>query len=244
MDVRWKKGFFCMRIDKFVSETGYCSRRETKRLIHAKRITINGYPCEKNSIVEQGDCVLIDDKQIPTKQESLYIMLNKPIGITCTAAKHIEGNIIDFVNYPERIFPIGRLDKSSEGLIILTNDGDIVNRMMRSEHGHEKEYVVTVDKPFSDYFLEGMSKGVDIVGGRTKPCQVTRINDTMFRIVLTQGLNRQIRRMCRYYGYTVIKLERVRIMNTELGDLPKGEWRYMTEVEREELMEQLYTKVR
>jgi 23S rRNA pseudouridine2604 synthase len=229
-----------MRIDKFISETGYCSRRETSRLIKAGRITINGQPCEKDSIVESSDCVRIDNKPIPQKEEPVYIVLNKPIGITCTAAKHIEGNIIDFINYPTRIFPIGRLDKASEGLIILTNDGDIVNRIMRSEHGHEKEYIVTVDKPFSDYFLEGMSQGIDIVGGRTNPCTVIRVSDTVFRIVLTQGLNRQIRRMCRYYGYTVTNLERVRIMNIELGLLQQGEWRHITEMEHEVLMGQLY----
>ncbi|GGE82829.1 pseudouridine synthase [Priestia taiwanensis] len=232
-----------MRIDKFISETGYCSRRETKRLLDAKRITINGYPCDKNSVVEEGDCVLIDGRTIPEKEKAIYIVLNKPIGITCTAANHIEGNIIDFVNYPARIFPIGRLDKASEGLILLTNDGDIVNRMMRSQYGHEKEYVVTVDKPFSDYFLEGMSQGVNIVGGRTKPCTTTRMSDNSFRIILTQGLNRQIRRMCRYFGYTVTKLERVRIMNIELGDLPKGEWRYLTQGEQKELMQQLYIEL-
>jgi 23S rRNA pseudouridine2604 synthase len=178
--------------------------------------------------------VLIDGKPLGNKGKPVYLLLNKPAGITCTAAKNIEGNIIDFINYPERIFPVGRLDKASEGLILLTNDGDIVNKMMRSENNHEKEYIVTVDKPFSHSFIEGMADGVEILGVKTKPCKVTRISDDVFRIILTQGLNRQIRRMSKVFGYKVIKLERIRIMNIALANLPKGKWR---ELAREELVQ-------
>jgi 23S rRNA pseudouridine2604 synthase len=225
-----------MRINKYISETGFCSRRETDRLIEAKRITINGSICEPGDTVWPGDIVLIDGNPIAEKGNPVYLALNKPIGITCTAAKHIEGNIIDFVNYPGRIFPIGRLDKASEGLILLTNDGDIVNKIMRTEYNHEKEYIVTVDKPFTDSFIKGMACGVEIVGVKTKPCQVTRITDNVFRIILTQGLNRQIRRMTKVFGYKVIKLERIRIMNIKLDHLPRGQWRDLTREELEQLM--------
>ena len=224
-----------MRINKYISETGFCSRRETNRLIEAKRITINGVICEHGATVENGDLVLIDGKPLGSKGEPIYLVLNKPVGITCTAAKHIEGNIIDFVNYPERIFPIGRLDKASEGLILLTNDGDIVNKIMKSEYNHEKEYIVTVDKPFTDSFIEGMANGVEILGVKTKPCHVTRISDYVFRIILTQGLNRQIRRMSKVFGYKVVKLERIRIMNIKLDQLCIGQWRELTKEELEQL---------
>jgi 23S rRNA pseudouridine2604 synthase len=224
-----------MRINKYISETGYCSRRETDRLIEAKRITINGAVCEPGDTVEKGDHVLIDGKPLGMKGEPIYLVLNKPVGITCTAANHIEGNIIDFVNYPRRIFPVGRLDKASEGLILLTNDGDIVNKIMRSEYNHEKEYIVTIDKPFTDSFTKEMANGVEIPGVKTKPCKVTRISDNVFRIILTQGLNRQIRRMCKVFGYKVMKLERIRIMNINLDLLPIGEWRDLTQKELKQL---------
>ncbi|MDC2866654.1 pseudouridine synthase [Bacillus sp. BP-3] len=225
-----------MRINKFVSETGYYSRRETNRLIAEKRITVNGEICEPGQEVEPDDIVLVDGKPIPKKTHPIYIALNKPVGITCTAAKHIEGNIIDFVNYPERIFPIGRLDKASQGLILMTNDGDIVNKMMRSEYGHEKEYIVTVDKPFDDAFLKGMAGGVTIRDGKTNPCDIYRISDLVFRIILTQGMNRQIRRMCRAFGYTVTRLERIRIMNITIDGIETGQWRDLTEEELSELL--------
>jgi 23S rRNA pseudouridine2604 synthase len=228
-----------MRINKYISETGFCSRRETDRLIKGKRITVNGRICEEGDTVHPGDVVLIDGKPIPSKTEPIYIALNKPPGITCAAGKHIEGNIIDFVNHPHRIFPVGRLDKASEGLILLTNDGDIVNKILRSEHEHEKEYIVTVSKPLTDEFLKGMAGGVDILVGKTKPCEVFQIEDDVFRIILTQGLNRQIRRMCRFFGYTVTKLERVRIMNIELAGLETGQWRDLTDEERETLLSSL-----
>lgn len=224
-----------MRINKFIAETGYCSRRETDRLVEAGRITINGVVCEHGSQVQPGDVVLIDGKPIKAKPKPVYIALNKPVGITSTSEKHVKGNIVDFVNHPKRIFPIGRLDKDSQGLILLTNDGDIVNKILRSEYGHEKEYIVTVDKPYDQAFLNGMANGVEILGTITKKCKVTRINARTFRIILTQGLNRQIRRMCKAFGYRVVKLERIRIMNIKLEELPIGSWRDLAEKELEEL---------
>ncbi|MHA0857728.1 pseudouridine synthase [Paenibacillus sp. CMAA1364] len=228
-----------MRINKYISETGFCSRRETDRLIAAGRITINGVICEPGDSVILGDTVLIDDEMIPSKEDHVYIVLNKPIGITCTAAKHVAGNIIDFVNYPTRIFAIGRLDKASEGLILLTNDGDIVNKMMRSENGHEKEYVVTVDKCVTAQFLQCMSSGVDILGRTTKPCETFAIGEYEFRIILTQGLNLQIRRMCKALSYRVLRLERIRIMNISIHGLEQGKWRDLTGKELQILHKQL-----
>ncbi|WCM63572.1 pseudouridine synthase [Paenibacillus polymyxa] len=222
-----------MRINKYISETGFCSRRETNRLIAAGRITINGNVCEAGAEVEPQDIVLIDGEAIPLNSiEPVYLALNKPIGIVCTAAEQVAGNIISYVNYPSRIFAIGRLDKASEGLILLTNDGSIVNQMMRSENGHEKEYIVTVDKPVTNEFTQAMSRGVEILNVITKPCKVDRTSEYEFRIILTQGLNLQIRRMCKALGYRVLKLERVRIMNITLDHLERGQWRHL---EREEL---------
>ncbi|AZH29412.1 pseudouridine synthase [Paenibacillus sp. M-152] len=229
-----------MRINKYISETGFCSRRETNRLIAAGRITINGSVCEAGAEVEPLDIVLIDGKPIPINHsEPVYLALNKPIGIVCTAAEQVEGNIIRYVNYPSRIFAIGRLDKASEGLILLTNDGSIVNQMMRSEHGHEKEYAVTVDKPVTDEFTQTMSRGVEILNVITKPCKVDRISEYEFRIILTQGLNLQIRRMCKALGYRVLKLERVRIMNITLDHLERGQWRHLEKEELELLLAKL-----
>ncbi|PWW43872.1 MULTISPECIES: pseudouridine synthase [Paenibacillus] len=229
-----------MRINKYISETGYCSRRETNRLIAAGRITINGMVCEKGADVEPEDIVLIDGKEIPyNDREPVYLALNKPIGIVCTAAEQVEGNIIQYVNYPSRIFAIGRLDKASEGLIFLTNDGDIVNKMMRSEHNHDKEYVVTVDKPVTDEFVRAMSQGVEIMNVVTKPCEVYKQRENVFRIILTQGLNLQIRRMCKALGYRVLKLERIRIMNVTLDGLERGQWRHLEKQELENLLSML-----
>lgn len=229
-----------MLINKYISETGFCSRRETNRLIAAGRITINGRVCEKGANVEPDDVVLIDGKEIPRNDsEPVYIALNKPIGIVCTAAEHVEGNIIQYMNYPSRIFAIGRLDKASEGLILLTNDGGIVNKMMRSEHNHDKEYVVTVDKPITDEFVKTMSEGVEILDVVTKPCEVNRQSENVFRIILTQGLNLQIRRMCKALGYRVLKLERIRIMNITLDQLERGQWRHLEQEELEILLSQL-----
>ncbi|WP_336078481.1 pseudouridine synthase [Paenibacillus sp. 203] len=229
-----------MRINKYISETGFCSRRETNRLIAAGRITINGNVCEAGAEVGQQDIVLIDGEAIPlNSSEPVYLALNKPIGIVCTAAEQVAGNIISYVNYPSRIFAIGRLDKASEGLILLTNDGSIVNQMMRSEHGHEKEYVVTVDQPVTNEFTQAMSCGVEILNVITKPCKVDRTSEYEFRIILTQGLNLQIRRMCKALGYRVLKLERVRIMNITLDHLERGQWRHLEKAELELLLAKL-----
>lgn len=228
-----------MRINKFISETGICSRREADKYIEAKRVTINGIIAEIGSKVEPGDEVKIDCKLIGVKKKPVYIALNKPVGITSTTERHIQGNIIDFVNHPERIFPIGRLDKDSQGLILLTNDGDIVNKILRAENNHEKEYIVTVDKTIAASFVQSMSSGVKILGTKTKPCKVTAIGEKVFRIVLTQGLNRQIRRMCKAHDYRVTKLQRIRIMNIHLNGLKIGEWRDLTESELKELTKNL-----
>jgi len=224
-----------MRINKFISETGICSRREADKLINAGRVTINGMKAELGSTVQDGDDVRIDGNQLGAKKKDVYIVLNKPVGITCTTELHVKGNIIDFVNHPERIFPIGRLDKDSQGLILLTNNGDIVNKILRAEHNHEKEYIVTVDKPITANFLHGMANGVRILGTVTKHCKVTKVSDRVFTIILTQGLNRQIRRMCQAFGYQVRQLQRVRIMNVTLGNLKIGQWRNLTSKELSDL---------
>ncbi|MDP4162871.1 MAG: 23S rRNA pseudouridine(2604) synthase RluF [Bacillota bacterium] len=228
-----------MRINKYISNTGICSRREAEKYIEAKRVTINGEIAILGSQVEPGDQVLIDGKPFGTKQQTVYIALNKPVGITSTTERHIKGNIVDFVNHPERIFPIGRLDKDSEGLILMTNDGDIVNKILRAENNHEKEYIVTVDKKITENFIKGMANGVEILDTKTKPCKVTRINDREFKIILTQGLNRQIRRMCAAFGYQVNRLERIRIMNIKINGIQTGHWRDLTEKELRELNESL-----
>lgn len=234
----YRKDFF-MRINKYISETGICSRREADQWIKDKRVTVNGILAQLGTTVEPGDDVRIDGKPLGRKRKPVYIALNKPVGITCTTEKRVKGNIVDFVNHPERIFHIGRLDKDSQGLILLTNDGDIVNKILRAENNNEKEYIVTVNKPITEEFLKGMSSGVKILGTITKPCKVTKINDRVFRIILTQGLNRQIRRMCQVFGYKVIKLERIRIMNIKLGGLKIGQWRNLTKKELDTLMKNL-----
>jgi len=220
-----------MRINKYISETGICSRREADQWVAAGRITINGALATLGSQVAEGDDVCIDGQQIGQKKSHIYIALNKPVGITCTSEPHIKDNIVEFVGHSERIFPIGRLDKDSEGLILLTNDGDIVNEVLRVENAHEKEYLVTVDCPITDAFLNGMASGVKILGTTTKPCVVKRINPRCFSIILTQGLNRQIRRMCAAFDYRVRRLQRVRIMHIQLGTLKTGQWRNLTDKE-------------
>ena len=220
-----------MRLNKFISETGVCSRREADKWIDAGRVTCNGQVAALGTQVADGDRICIDGEPIGAKKNSIYIALNKPVGITCTTEAHIEENVIDLVGHPERIFPIGRLDKDSEGLILLTNNGDIVNEILRSENNHEKEYIVTVDRPITDLSLTMMAGGVKIMGVLTKPCRVSRIDQRSFRMVLTQGLNRQIRRMCSALGYKAQRLQRVRIMNVHLGTLSVGQWRPLTERE-------------
>jgi len=220
------------RINKYLSEVGYCSRRAADKLIDAGRVTINGKVPELGTKIHAGDEVKVDGEQISESNEkSVYIAFNKPVGIVCTTDTRVEkDNIIDYINYPSRIFPIGRLDKPSSGLIFLTNDGDIVNKILRAKNNHEKEYIVTVNKPISAEFIKNMSNGVPILDTVTNKCKVEQLKKYEFRIILTQGLNRQIRRMCEYYGYKVLKLNRVRIMNVPL-DVPVGEWRDLTEEE-------------
>ena len=223
-----------MRLNKFISETGACSRREADALIAEGRVTLNGRPAEVGAVVESGDDVRLDGAPVgPARKQArpVYIALNKPVGITCTTERHVAGNIIDFVDHPERIFPIGRLDKDSEGLILLTNDGDIVNPILRAEGRHEKEYLVAVDGPPDDRFLATMARGVRILGTTTRPCRVARIGPRAFRIVLTEGMNRQIRRMCEVLGRRVVALQRVRIMGVHLGKLKVGRWRNLTPAE-------------
>ena len=220
-----------MRLNKYISETGICSRREADKWIDAGRVTCNGQPAALGTRIADGDVVCIDGEPIGAKKEQVYIALNKPVGVTCTTESHVEDNIIDLIGHPERIFPIGRLDKDSEGLILLTNNGDIVNEILRSENNHEKEYIVTVDRPITDLALTMMAGGVKIMGEPTKPCKVSRIGPESFRMILTQGLNRQIRRMCSALGYKARRLQRVRIMNIHLGTLGSGQWRPLTDSE-------------
>lgn len=223
-------------INKFISGTGLCSRREADKLLDAGRVTLNGETARKGNRVEAGDEVVVDGKSLTTKPASVYLALHKPPGITCTTDQRDKTNIIDFVNYPERIFPIGRLDKPSTGLILLTNDGDIVNKILRVENAHDKEYIVTVDKPINKEFIRRMAGGLPILDRVTKKCEVEKLGKFKFRIVLTQGLNRQIRRMCEYLDFEVQTLKRIRIMNVRLGNLPVGEWRELREDELEVLM--------
>ena len=224
------------RINKYLSEVGYCSRRAADKLIEQGRVTINGIVPEMGTKISPDDEVSVDGKVIskPTTK-SVYIAFNKPVGIVCTTDTRVEkNNIIDFINYPSRIFPIGRLDKPSEGLIFLTNDGDIVNKILRARNNHEKEYVVTVNHPITKKFIQKMSNGVPILDTVTRKCSVEQLNKNQFKIILTQGLNRQIRRMCEYLDYRVIKLKRIRIMNVTL-DTAVGKWRYLTADEIKEI---------
>jgi 23S rRNA pseudouridine2604 synthase len=227
------------RLNKYISDSGYCSRRFADKLIENNRVTINGKVPELGTKVVSGDTVCIDGNEIKASASNhtdrVYIAYNKPIGITCTTERQVKGNIIDAIGHTKRIFPIGRLDKPSEGLIFLTSDGDIVNKILRAENAHDKEYIVKVDKPISERFVERMSKGVPILGTITKPCIVKHESKYVFRIILTQGLNRQIRRMCEYLDYEVTELQRSRIMNVELGNLRSGEWRNLTTSEMAEI---------
>lgn len=227
------------RLNKYISESGFCSRRGADKLIEAERVTINGEIPELGTKVLPGDVVKVDGNTIAAsaknKSDRIYIAYNKPIGITCTTESHVWGNIIDAIGHKERIFPIGRLDKPSEGLIFLTSDGDIVNKILRAENAHDKEYIVTVDKPVSEQFIKRMSLGVPILGTITKPCVVKVESRFVFTIILTQGLNRQIRRMCEYLDYDVKKLKRSRIMSVELGQLKPGQWRDLTTAEMNEI---------
>ncbi|RCU42560.1 23S rRNA pseudouridine(2604) synthase RluF [Chryseobacterium lacus] len=222
-----------IRINKYLSEVGYCSRRAADKLLEEGKITVNGKVPEMGTKVSAEDEILVDGKSItkPEEEEHVYIAFNKPVGIVCTTDTHREkDNIIDFIGYPKRIFPIGRLDKPSEGLILLTSDGDIVNKILRSRNNHGKEYLVRVDQPITREFLQKMRNGIPILNTVTKKCIVEKVDALSFRIVLTQGLNRQIRRMCEYLDYKVLKLKRVRVLNIYL-DIPVGKWRNLTSEE-------------
>ena len=225
-----------IRINKYLSEIGYCSRRAADKLIDAGRITVNGNPVEMGMKVTSNDQIAVDGVAVDQKGDApVYIAFNKPVGIVCTTDTRVEkDNIIDFINFPSRIFPIGRLDKPSEGLIFLTNDGDIVNKILRARNQHEKEYVVTVNKPITQEFIDKMGEGVPILDTVTRPCKIKQTHKKEFKIILTQGLNRQIRRMCEYLDYRVITLKRTRIMNVEL-DVGIGTWRNLTKLELAEI---------
>ncbi|MBD7965770.1 pseudouridine synthase [Fictibacillus norfolkensis] len=220
-----------MRIHKYISLTGFCSRRETDRLLKSGRISINGEIANKDSFVNELDTVLIDGKTIPQKASAIYIAFNKPVGVTTTSNPDIDGNILEYIDMSERVFAVGRLDKASQGLILLTNDGELANRISQADYGHEKEYEVTVDQPVTELFLQKMAQGVLILNAVTKPAKTEFVSKYIFRITLTQGLNRQIRRMCKALGYEVEKLERIRIMNIHLHALEAGKWRYLRDEE-------------
>ncbi len=228
------------RLNKFISEAGVASRRAADRMIEEGRVSINGRKAVVGDRVFDGDNVSVDGKPIEREEEDIILAFHKPRGITCTSNPEDEDNVIDYIGYPKRIYSVGRLDKDSEGLLLMTNNGELANQIMRSRSEHEKEYIVTVDKPVTKEFIKGMSNGVPILDGRiTKKCVVEKIGDDQFRIILKQGLNRQIRRMCEYFGYDVRRLVRIRVMNIELGDMKVGRYRNITKAEREELFREL-----
>ena len=230
-----------INLNKYISSSGICSRREAEKFISEGRVTINGKPTQLGNRVAKRDVVKLDGRLVVPQNVTLYIALNKPVGIVSTTDEREPNNIIQHINYPDRLFPIGRLDKPSEGLIFLTNDGDIVNKILRAGNNHEKEYYVSVNKSITDYFVEKMGNGIPILGAVTKKCFVEKVSDKVFKIVLTQGLNRQIRRMCEYLGYEVTKLKRTRIMNVALGYLQPGDWRALTEEEMQEINKMIST---
>lgn len=227
------------RLNKFIADSGYCSRREADRLISEGRVLIDGRVGVLGDRVLPGMQVLVDHHPLSGQGEKVYLLLNKPVGIVCTADPREPMNVVDYLSYPIRIFPVGRLDKDSEGLLLLTSDGEIVNRLLRAAGGHEKEYEVTVDRPVTPDFIRGMSAGVPILDTVTLPCKIRRTGERSFTIVIVQGLNRQIRRMCEYFGYSVRSLKRVRIMNLRLGSLRPGQWRELTDDELNELLRRL-----
>jgi 23S rRNA pseudouridine2604 synthase len=230
-----------VRLNKFIAESGICSRREADKFIERGVVMINGRRAVIGDVVKPRDKVSVNGNVLEplTAEKKIYIAFNKPVGVTCTTEESTKGNIVDYVNHATRVFNIGRLDKDSQGLIFLTNDGDIVNKILRAENAHEKEYLVTVDKPITEKFIQSMSTGVPILGQVTKKCKVVQESTLVFRITLIQGLNRQIRRMCEYFGYEVRKLERVRIMNVSLTGIPLGEWRDLTEKELDHIFSKL-----
>ena len=224
-----------MRLNKFLSDSGVCSRREADRQIEAGNVLVNGSVAVLGTQVSTQDEVVYCGKKVQVVDEKVVIALNKPVGIECTSSLDVKDNIITFLNFPTRVFPVGRLDKNSEGLILLTNDGDLSNGILKARFYHEKEYIVTVNKPISKKFLHQMATGVPILDTVTRACEIQKMDERTFRIILTQGLNRQIRRMCEALGYEVIKLKRIRVLNIQLGDLPLGKWRYVSETELNQL---------
>ena len=231
-----------VRINKYISASGFCSRRKADEYVEAGCVTIDGEPAVAGSQVFPGQVVLVNGKPVLPTDDHVYLAFHKPLGITCTTDKRDKDNIIDYIGYPQRIFPIGRLDKNSTGLILLTNDGDIVNRLLRAEGRHDKEYVVTVDRPVDEEFKKKMENGVPILDTVTLPCKVILTGKNSFHIILNQGLNRQIRRMCEYCGYRVVRLKRIRILNISLGTLPLGQYRELTPKERKDLFSILDNK--
>lgn len=231
-----------MRINKYLSKVGVCSRREADRLLEAGRITIDGITAGVGDQVYSGQNVCVDGKNVVQSQARVLLAFHKPEGIVCTSSKQDKNNIIDYIHFPTRIYPVGRLDKDSKGLILLTNDGELTDRILRGRNGHEKEYLVTVNKPLKEEVIQAMRQGVPILDTITRPCTIEVLDSRRFRIILTQGLNRQIRRMCEYFGYRVVSLKRVRIMNILLGDLPEGSWRHVSEKEWEQLENSLKGK--
>lgn len=227
------------RLNKAISDSGYCSRRKADELISDGLVTLNDQPVSLGDRVMPGDVIKVRGQIIGGPKSEVYIMLNKPVGITCTTDQRIDGNVVDFINFPERIFHVGRLDKPSEGLLLMTNDGDIVNKILRAGNRHEKEYIVRVDRPINADFIRRMSRGIPILETVTKPCIVKQLSRFVFKIILVQGLNRQIRRMCDYLDYQVVSLKRTRIMNLELGELPSGQWRHLTQSEVSDLQRSL-----
>ena len=225
-----------IRLNKYIASSGTSSTREADKLIESGKVSVNGVTADLGTRVFEGDTVEIEGRSIVPEDSMIYIAFNKPLGITCTTDRRDPSNIIDYINFSERIFPIGRLDKNSSGLILLTNNGDIVNKLLRSENGHEKEYVVTIDRPYDKDFIKNMSNGVPVLGRMTLPAKVIPVNDKKFKIILKQGMNRQIRRMCEYLGYKVTRLKRIRFMNIKLGELETGKWRYLTAKEKQELL--------
>lgn len=228
-----------IRLNKYIASSGLCSRREADTLIENGKVTVNGEVAVQGTKVNEDDVVLVNGRKITPDDDMIYIAFNKPLGVTCTTDKRDPSNIIDYIGYSERIFPVGRLDKNSSGLILLTNDGSIVNKLLRAENGHEKEYLVTVNHPYDKDFVRSMEKGVPVLGQLTLPCKLKPCGEKSFKIILHQGLNRQIRRMCEYLGYKVTRLKRIRFMNIELGDLETGKWRYLTAAEKKELLKDI-----
>lgn len=228
-----------IRLNKYIASSGLCSRREADTLIENGKVTVNGEVAVQGTKVNENDVVLVNGRKITPDDDMIYIAFNKPLGVTCTTDKRDPSNIIDYIGYSERIFPVGRLDKNSSGLILLTNDGSIVNKLLRAENGHEKEYLVTVNRPYDKDFVRSMEKGVPVLGQLTLPCKLKPCGEKSFKIILHQGLNRQIRRMCEYLGYKVTRLKRIRFMNIELGDLETGKWRYLTASEKKDLLKDI-----